>query len=123
MCPKNKQEQKGSTETRPTPLTTRMSTSKGLEPKMSIQTLQSEALEQTSPTSKETETYVAYPYFAMEVNFYPNETLQKLYFEPVNEQSIKMRTPEDYLKPAEVMGKQGYLFTRHQRGDLFINTA
>ena len=68
---------------------------------MSIQTLQSEVSEQTTPTSKDIDTYVVYPYFAMEVNFYPTGTLQKLYFEPVNEQSIKMRTTEDYLSPTE----------------------
>ena len=73
--------------------------------------------------SLDTDISVVYPYFGMEVNFYPTETLQKLYFEPVNEQSIKMRTPEDYLKPTEVMGRQGYLFTIHQRGDLFINSV
>ena len=95
---------------------------------MSIQTLQSEMTEQElliafGPTSKQTETHIVYPYFAMEVNFYPLETLQKLYFEPVNEQSIKMRAPEDYLTPTEYMGKQGFLLKRHQRGELFINAA
>ena len=125
---KQTKKQSQGTEKGPTPLTTGMSTSEGLEPKMGIETLQSEVSEQTllsafEPTSKQTKPYIVYPYFAMEVNFYPTETLQKLYFEPVNEQSIKMRTPEDYLKPTEYMGKQGFLLSRHQRGDLFINTA
>ena len=85
--------------------------------------LPTEVPEQSNPTSAWTETYVDYPNLATEINLYPIERLWDLYFEPVNEQSIKMRTPEDHLKPTESRGKQGYQFLILQKGEIFIHTA
>ena len=36
---------------------------------------------------------------------------------------VLLVAPEGYLTPTEYMGKQGFLLKRHQRGELFINTA
>ena len=113
---KTKTKPKASLERAATPIMAESSKSTHLTPKMGIITMQTETedseLQEQPVTSEVITTKQEYPELAKEIIFYSQAELNKLADGPINEDSIKMRAPEDHLTYGQLQWQTCYRYNR-----------